>query len=133
MPITPAMAALYALLIVSAAVVFRVLLLKRVSKQRPVSKGTGTDTRSYRAVSISCGESACSAAKALREIKYLAGQTLYLPLQDCDQDECTCRYAHYDDRRDPGAERRNVQAADDAEQAERRNSAGRRRTDWRSH
>ena len=135
MPITLEIAGLTALVVIGGLIIFRTFFSPGASKNTSAQTGSESKPRAYRAVSRSCGESACSAARELRDIKYLAGQTPYLPLQDCDQGQCECRYAHYDDRRDPGSERRTAQeaAAEDAEQAERRNSSGRRRTDWTSH
>jgi len=56
----------------------------------------------YHAVSIRLGKSACGAAKALAEQRFLAKDAPHLPLEKCDAHSCTCAFAHYEDRRQEG-------------------------------
>ncbi|MGD8978393.1 MAG: hypothetical protein PVG91_12365 [Gammaproteobacteria bacterium] len=59
------------------------------------------DTREsdFHAVSIRPCRDACSAAKALRGQRFLSHNPPFLPLSDCDQTMCNCRYQHHSDRR----------------------------------
>lgn len=59
----------------------------------------------YHAVSIKFAPSACEAAKALKEKRFLSGAAPRLPLPDCDVLECKCRFVHHSDRRS-GSDRR---------------------------
>ena len=62
----------------------------------------------YRATSIVLGENACEAARALVEKPFLDKdqETPLLPLPNCTAAKCTCKYAHHQDRREIGDERR---------------------------
>ncbi len=53
----------------------------------------------YHAVTIVPGHRTCAAARALQDRRFLSRQAPALPLKECDSAECTCRYEHYDDRR----------------------------------
>lgn len=53
----------------------------------------------YHAVSILPGPQACAAARALSSKRYLSREAPTLPLKACDQGQCSCRYAHHEDRR----------------------------------
>jgi hypothetical protein len=65
----------------------------------------GPTKPSWRAVGILPGREACEAALALRGRRFLPAGVKRLPLPDCTrQDQCTCKYQHYGDRR--GAQRR---------------------------
>lgn len=66
------------------------------------SKSTGGATRSnsnFHAVSIKPGVRACSAVRALAGQRLLSVDVPQIPLPDCDQSECTCRFMHHHDRR----------------------------------
>lgn len=58
----------------------------------------------YRATSIVAGRQACDAVMKLRGKRFLvaAREIPALPLPDCDQPRCTCKYAHHEDRREEG-------------------------------
>lgn len=60
----------------------------------------------YHAVSIRPSLYACPAAWKMQDQSFLSNDAPTLPLAACDQETCTCRYRHYDDRRD-GEDRRN--------------------------
>lgn len=57
-----------------------------------------TDT-SYHAVSIRFSGKACAAAKEMEGRRFLAIAAPKLPLPECDNLECQCRFAHHQDRR----------------------------------
>lgn len=57
--------------------------------------------RRWHAVSVEPGHHACHAAHAIEGIRFLATEAPKLPLAECDARQCTCRYRHFDDRRDP--------------------------------
>ncbi len=96
-------------------------------------KAEPEDTRDYHAVVIRIGRDPCQAVQANYGERVLSAEARLLPLKDCDRPErCSCRYQHYDDRRD-GPRRAKEQGmsgekkADD--QAERRYVKGRRADD----
>lgn len=55
--------------------------------------------QSWHAVAIAPGDRCCAAAHALEGQRFLSREAPPLPLKNCTQPACTCRYAHYDDRR----------------------------------
>ncbi len=65
----------------------------------------------YAAVSIRPGNSACAAAKALRERRFLPQEAPITPLADCNSPHCDCRYVHYADRRSGDDDRRSISLA----------------------
>lgn len=125
------------LVILAAAVLFfyKPLMTKLRPNQSASLKADPDAPTHYRAVSISYDEQACQAAKELSDEKYLTGSTPTLPLQNCDLEQCNCRYVHHDDRRNEVNERRDLQTneAKEEQEEERRNANGRRRTDWKQH
>jgi hypothetical protein len=88
--------------------------------------------KAHHAVSILPGPQACAAAQALVSKRYLSREAPILPLKACDQGQCSCRYAHHDDRR-KGPRRANELgiSIDGYEGRDKRTSAkrGRRKTD----
>jgi hypothetical protein len=80
----------------------------------------GPTKPSWRAVGILPGREAGEAALALRGRRFLPAGVRRLPLPECTrQDQCSCKYQHYGDRR--GAQRRNrVAGASDAGKAPER-------------
>jgi hypothetical protein len=89
-------------------------------------------TNPYHAVAIMPCPGACSAAKALSKQRFFSREAPQLPVKGCNQANCTCRYKHYDDRRS------SLRRQSDGiglprvwNGAERRGTAGRRRTDMR--
>jgi len=75
-----------------AALLWRNLKSRRKAAERAVS---------YRCVGIEPGDRfhACDAVKAVGSRRFLPGETPTLPLRACTADHCSCRYAHFDDRR----------------------------------
>lgn len=61
----------------------------------------------YRAVSISHRGGACAAVKALGNKRYPVAQAPRLPLLQCDEAKCNCRYTRHEDQRVLG-DRRNI-------------------------
>ncbi len=53
----------------------------------------------FHAVSIAVGAHACDAAKAFAGQRYFSREAPRLPLADCSNPDCRCRYEHHDDRR----------------------------------
>jgi hypothetical protein len=92
----------------------------------------------YRAISIVSGQSSCAAVKAIGTKRFLVedGDIPQLPLSDCDVVKCACKYAHHENRRDDGGDRRamdgslRTQLFEHTEEKERRKKRGRRSSDW---
>ncbi len=61
----------------------------------------------WRAVTIRTGDPACAAARRIEGERFLLNQAPPIPLTDCDVEDCTCTYAHFEDRRS-GTERRDA-------------------------
>jgi hypothetical protein len=58
-----------------------------------------TANTQFHAVSIKYEGRACDAAKSMSGRRFLATAAPKLPLPECDILECTCRFAHHEDRR----------------------------------
>jgi hypothetical protein len=92
----------------------------------------------FRATSIKFDTSACDAARTLGNKRFLDRDrdVPALPLAACDKSQCTCKYAHHDDRRDASEDRRHPAALKSQlyERGEapnkREKQRGRRKTDW---
>ena len=96
--------------LVALLVLLWFLLMRRSSKpdaaaqpqlERRQSDGTGE----FHAVSIRFDADACLHAKALQGRRFLAREAPPLPLDNCDANQCNCRFAHHKDRRS-GKDRR---------------------------
>ena len=128
--------------VVLAIVIFRVLrsnskstakapsAAKRVKSARNVIPSSDA----YHAVSVTCGPNACQQALELGEKRFLPAEMPRFPLPDCTSSKCQCKFAHYDDRRDPDSEKRaptalRSQLYTNAGRPERRSRGGRRKTD----
>jgi len=136
-----------ALLLVVSVVLFNLL---RSQKQSTPAKSTGkTQTRQqqdnkaaarspWRATSIVPGEDACAAVQAIGNKRFLDRDrvTPSLPLDDCDVANCTCKYAHHEDRRESKEDRRQPRSLHSELYSETGNTdrrarkRGRRKTDW---
>jgi len=53
----------------------------------------------YHAVSIKFTGNACDAAREMEGRRFLSSAAPRLPLPDCDVLDCSCRFAHHQDRR----------------------------------
>ncbi|MDH3613794.1 MAG: hypothetical protein OEU90_08715 [Gammaproteobacteria bacterium] len=59
----------------------------------------GSSTSVYHAVSIKFSGSACDAAREMKGRRFLSTAAPKLPLAECDNLECNCRFVHHKDRR----------------------------------
>ncbi len=96
-------------------------------------KADDSDSKNYHSVVIRIGRDPCQAVQGNYGDRLLSAEAPLLPLKDCDRPErCSCRYQHYEDRRD-GPRRAKEQGMPgqkkEAEQAERRYVRGRRAED----
>lgn len=100
------------IIVVSAAVVGSMWMLRSMQPQGDSAEsslfpvrdsmrsGSGERTDSgFHAVAIRPCKDACSAVKALEGRRFLSDNPPFLPLADCDQSMCKCRYQHHPDRR----------------------------------
>ena len=97
------------------------LIVKRREPQSP-----------YHAVSIRPGVESCGAAQRLGNMRFLSSKAPALPLPECNFSPCTCRYAHYSDRRSGFDRRRVLGEPPSVAVGERRANFGRRSTDARA-
>lgn len=102
------------LLAIAILIVAMILTLVKYSGRRerrpapPAARRGATSIRQrtrWRAVKIAPGLIACDAAQALTDQIFLASETPHLPLGNCAQADCRCKYVHLDDRRS-GSDRR---------------------------
>ena len=102
------------------------------AKQKLSSSESGSEVSQWRAVRIAPGLMSCSAVQKLARTRFLASNSPSLPLQNCSQRECKCKYVHLDDRRS-GGDRRvelgELGAFLPVNRVERRLNMGRRATD----
>jgi hypothetical protein len=54
----------------------------------------------YHCVEIRSGRFACEAVRQLGKTRFLSEEAPRLPLSGCTSQNCTCSYAHFDDRRE---------------------------------
>ena len=86
----------------------------------------------YHSVTVRQTAAACSAAKAVREQRFLSDEAPLLPLPRCNTpNSCRCRYEHFADRRDGPRRDRDVGLPGMMwfVQERRLNEAGRRASD----
>ena len=98
-------------LVLIAVLIMLIVMARRnkaITSKRPPLPGrdelakTGSQ---YHAVSLQFSDSACEAAKALENKRFLSGVAPRIPLPECDVQKCKCRFIHHDDRR-RGVDRR---------------------------
>jgi len=86
-------------LIIAALIVWFSLSVIRTKKQ--TQKGRSKqEIFKYPGAGINAPLDACNAVKALEGKRFLAQEAPSLPLQECDAEECHCKYEHFKDRRD---------------------------------
>ncbi len=116
---------------------FKAWLSQKLAREQPeppryqAPAKAGPAAEPYHAVSIRPGENCCEAAKQFGQMRFLSAKAPRLPLPDCQAAQCTCRYAHYSDRRS-GTDRRSGYDWNRARQfndVNRRKNYGRRSTD----
>lgn len=78
----------------------------KVGNRRNTQTAVSRRSSAHRSVSIVCDFSACEAAKALRHNRYLVSEAPLFPLPDCGSSNCSCKYAHHEDRRGERGDRR---------------------------
>ncbi|QYK02146.1 hypothetical protein [Shewanella psychrotolerans] len=77
------------------------------SEQELISTHEGKATpHSYHCVEIVNESGMCASAKGLKGKRYLSQEAPRLPLAGCENEECCCRYIHYEDRRKYNEDRR---------------------------
>jgi len=59
-------------------------------------------TNPWHAVAIQPGPKRCAAVEALLGQRFLSKDAPHLPLKECTEAGCACRYRHYEDRRHEG-------------------------------
>jgi hypothetical protein len=62
-------------------------------------KPLSQDESKYQSIEIRPCLMACDAVAELRGQRFIASEAPELPLTECDQKECACRYQYHDDRR----------------------------------
>ncbi len=142
-------ALLFAVIAVSA-----LFIVMRSKARKPTTAATGANGKSraiagsktasvaprhpYRATSIVFDDTACEAVKALGKKRFLDRdrEVPRLPLADCGSSQCSCKYAHHDDRRDSSEDRRHPSALKSelyergTDPNRREKKRGRRKSDW---
>ena len=82
--------------------------IAKPDKSRKTSATADKAEKNYPGIAIKLCPNACDAAKDLQKTRYLSGQAPLLPLPECDQPNCACKYVHYSDRRDINEDRRHA-------------------------
>lgn len=100
-------------IVVSAAVVGSMWMLRNMQPQGDSAESSlfpirddmrsdagQQDAANFHSVAIRPCKDACGAVRALEGKRFLSHNPPFLPLADCDQSMCKCRYEHYADRRE---------------------------------
>ncbi|QYJ85462.1 hypothetical protein K0I73_14830 [Shewanella mesophila] len=85
-----------------------------ISEQAPIAseqesksdQNARAGLRSYHSVEIVNESGMCASAKGLKGKRYLSQDAPKIPLPNCENKECNCRYIHYEDRRKYNEDRR---------------------------
>lgn len=72
---------------------------------RPNRLGKAQPDPQFHAVSLEISGTACEAAKAIEDKRFLSSAAPHIPLPECDVADCNCRFIHHKDRR-AGIDRR---------------------------
>jgi hypothetical protein len=96
---------IYLLSLVAATVIWVLLKVwvlspKAQSQRSRQVQAVRRKSSPYAGVKIISAADSCACAKQLDGQNYLAREAPVLPLPDCDQSECHCRYKHLPDRRE---------------------------------
>ena len=67
-------------------------------KSKPAPKARDKNS-AYHAVSIKFTGNVCRAAREMEGRRFLSSAAPRIPLPDCDNLDCSCRFAHHQDRR----------------------------------
>ena len=73
--------------------------VKKRQKRQPAQATKQGNRGNYHCVEVRGGNEACEAVKSLGGNRFLPDEAPGLPVPGCNTQECTCRYVHYDDRR----------------------------------
>ena len=105
---------------------------KKAEKALSNASTQGADDTRWRAVRIEPGLMSCETAAGYADQVFLAREAPRLPLAECTEQECRCKYIHLEDRRS-GGDRRielgELGAFLPTNRDERRQSKGRRAAD----
>jgi hypothetical protein len=117
-----------------ATIISRVrgLFVRDEPKPSRLAKAAPKSSQAFHAVSIEPGRNCCHSARELQGKRFLSREAPTLPLKNCTNGGCTCRYEHHEDRRVGPRRARDMGVAIDGWQEEdnRASSArGRRKTD----
>lgn len=85
------------ILAVLVAVWRRHALIKK--RQGLIDKEARKQRNKFHCVEIRADPNACEAVKLLGDRRLLSDEAPAIPLPGCDNQQCACRYAHFDDRR----------------------------------
>ena len=108
-----------------------ILLLKPWSRNPFKTRSTKTPIHDpYRGVSLACGSESCQEEALEGGRRFLINDAPDIPLQQCAESACGCRYIHHPDRRRSTDRRLVTQRAEEGETPERRDPGGRRKSDW---
>lgn len=121
-----------AVLMLLSNLLSRLFRPKAARLSAPAKRRTTDSSRQWRAVRIAPGLICCGPAKKLNGRVFLAGEAPKLPLDDCTETDCRCRYLHLQDRR--SGEDRRMDLGEfgtfmPAGRSERRTGAARRTSD----
>lgn len=103
------------LLVVATLMLFGLSTLKSRKKQRKYRSKTTSYTAEkvpiiqehrFHSVSIVSNGSGCEKVNALSGKRFLSKEAPELPMEECTQASCQCRYQHHQDRRQVGHDRR---------------------------
>jgi hypothetical protein len=89
-----------AFVIFMSAIAFWWYLAARQKRRKAVLRVRRPIRSDYHCVEIRSGRAACEAARKLGKTRFLSREAPVLPLQGCNTPNCTCSYAHFDDRRE---------------------------------
>ena len=110
--------------------------IARPAKARRAKVTAEKNAKTYPGVSIKLCAQACDAAKELDKHRFLSGEAPLLPLADCNQLNCACKYTHHKDRRDVNEDRRHAYSMKtelyDTTGKENRRNRKERRASWNS-
>lgn len=100
-------------MVVSAAIIGSMWMIRNLQAQGdsaesglfPIRDKSGVSASpaadaDFHAVSIRPCRDACAAVRAIEGKRFLSHNPPFLPLADCDQSMCQCRYRHHPDRRE---------------------------------
>lgn len=98
-----------ALVIFVIAITFWWYRAARLKKRMTALNAKFAARSNYHCVEVRNGRFACEAVRQLGNIRFLSDEAPLLPVPGCTTQNCTCFYAHFDDRREH--DRRNPHGA----------------------